>query len=292
MKRFNTTAVTFVLALLTVPLFSARSSAQQDWDPDRYIELVEEANEHNRQAEVLPEGADAERRELLIDSARAMQAAFEMLRAALNAGVFDEYDDDVIEAAKMDLGRGYQALIDRLIELEFCDAAQLKLDEALNQTSLLSPTLVAELEAQQPRVEVCGVTPEPVAEPVVLVEEPQPTEEGLDPVPIILVGTGAALLAGALITDLVLAGDRDEFDTIQTECDNTGTCNEARLVELGENLDTGRIVVATLLGAGIVVTTVGIIMFFTRDDEESSESFSVTPTFSRDGVGFGVFGEF
>ena len=148
-------------------------------------------------------------------------------------------------------------------------------------------------EEPVPTPEVAEPVPTPeVAEPVpaTLVAETAPADEGGNLAPWILMGSGAALIAGGIGYDVAMAGDRTELENLNNEC-REQLCDYTRAEELDESLSTARIVEWTLLGAGAAAVVTGVILLLVSD---GSSDPSVTAGVQPVGDGFRavVSGEF
>ena len=117
------------------------------------------------------------------------------------------------------------------------------------------------------------------------------TTAGLDYVPWIVIGGGAALAIGGLIFDLTWMEERDELQQIQDECD--AGCTDERHdqgVALGDDIKGARIIEGLLYGSAVAAIVAGVVLLVTGDAEHESDEPAVTvqPTFGRDGTGFSL----
>jgi hypothetical protein len=131
---------------------------------------------------------------------------------------------------------------------------------------------------------------EPAASDLVGQEPDEVSEEGGESnlAAILLIGAGGALMASALTYDIILSGDRDEFKDIQAAC-ATGPCDYDRGTELQGSLDSAKVVIGVLLGAGVASATAGTILLLTGSDDEAEEdSVAVSPILGPGSYGAGL----
>ena len=110
-------------------------------------------------------------------------------------------------------------------------------------------------------------------------------EDGPDVLPLVLMGSGGALLIGGLVYEIVMLGDLDEFEQIQNDCNTSSTCEYDRGLELQSSIDGAKPVIGIMLGAGIVAGVVGTVLFLTGDADEQSDSIAIAPTVTPDHIG-------
>jgi len=128
------------------------ASAQQNWDPDAYLGLVEQGEDLYREALSIPESEVERRRTLLFESARIKQRALSLLRNALVANRVTEYRAEAIA----DYFNLNENLIIILIALEQCAAAELLLDQSQNATTLIAEAGDPDLSGLVERVDECA----------------------------------------------------------------------------------------------------------------------------------------
>ncbi|MDX9722036.1 MAG: hypothetical protein RBU37_14920 [Myxococcota bacterium] len=96
---------------------------------------------------------------------------------------------------------------------------------------------------------------------------------------------GAALLVADLIFEGVLLGTASDFEDARASClRGNGQCKQA--VELSEELDTGRMVSAVLLGSGLALITASVIWLFLDTEDESDSSMGVWTQPNGGGLSF------
>ena len=318
MNRLTMHFVVVASLLLALP-----AQAQVQWNPSSYIDLVREGDRLYEEAGGIPDDRREERRSLLYQSAQVKQRALEMIRRGLLSG---SVAGDLRAIAIEDLFNLNENIIVIMMDLDQCAAAELLLEQALGDPTILPVGAVEHLESQRPRIRACesrvAVAPDMVnreamaevtqdrdryraeledsqASETALQQELQRTEEelaqaragsspapasGTDPLPYALLAGGGALLVSALVVDLALAGERDDLDRLQSEC-NAGPCNLEHARATADTLDDGKVAIGVLLGAGLVSATVGTILLLTGDDDDGGESTALAPRVGPDSFG-------
>lgn len=279
--------------VVSVLLFSTTAFAQQVWDVDQYLQLVEESDQLFMQADAMSPG-DPGRTQLLMDSVLAKQDAVDILTAGLLSGELDALWEDAVG----DLLLLNENVVVILAELEQCIAAEMHLNESLSDHILLTDEGAAHLESLRSEIDDCNARalaaqqPEPTPVPV----PPPPSSPKV--VPWILIGTGAALGLVAIVWNL--AGDslsdlEASFEEFMYRCENDphGPPNcamEPPALDLQETIDSveSAHTVQIVLGAvgGVAVIT-GVILLLTdsSDEPEQETAWSILPSFGPDSVG-------
>ena len=95
----------------------------------------------------------------------------------------------------------------------------------------------------------------------------------------VLIGAGASLLIAGLVYDLAITAEtRDDFEALQSECENG--CSDDRYAEaeaLQGDIDGAKVVDGVLYGSAIIATTVGVILLVTSGDSGDDSSVVVAP---------------
>lgn len=319
------------LTIVALFLFSAQVGlAQTAWDPDAYQSTVERSNFLYETAQELPEDAVDEREELLIESAQLVGEAAEMLRDGILSGQLDAYREaaqiDLLNLYQnmvvtlADLG--YCAAAETKYETAIADLNTMPAfdSEEYQTTRTELEAAQADIEACQAReTEVVATTDEP--ETTDETEESEETttgqpevaygddtessgdgeevqlqtelvEEETDVLPIVLVGSGAALIIAGVVYEFVHLSDLDEFEQIQNDCNTSSTCEYDRGLELQSDIDGAKPIIGVLLGAGIVAGIVGTVLLLTGDGDNEPETYSLAPMVGSDRIGGSVFVRF
>lgn len=291
MKRAtHTVGNTVVVSIL---LFSTMAVAQQEWDVDRYLQLVEESDQLFIQADTMSPD-DSGRRQLLMDSVSAKQDAADILTAGLLSGELDALWEDAVG----DLLLLNENVIVILAELDQCIAAEMHLNESLSDHILLTDEGAAHLESLRSEIDDCDAralavqTPDPTPEPVA----PPPSSSNV--VPWVLIGSGAALGLVAIVWNL--AGDNlgdleTELEEFLYMCGNDphGPPNcamEPPALDFQEQIDsvesdhTVQIVLGAIGGVA-VITGVVLLLTGSSDEPEEETAWRILPSFGQDSVG-------
>jgi hypothetical protein len=294
-----------VALLAGAPVVSAQTAG---WAPGRYRALIDASNQRVEQADA-HEPDDPARGDLTLEAVRLRQAAASMLRDALLTGVLEQYH----EHAQADYFVLEAYITEKLVELSRCDEAETQLQHALSDPLLLPVGGLAELEHlrrgiadchrdnRPPEVAVAPtVTPDepatdvteqpsdatpseplaatPVHEPIALTQTAPPPRSPRV-VPWILLGSGGALLAGALVYDLALGSSRSELDDLNSRC-STENCSAQDLergYELVSDLDGARWLVGGLALAGLAAGVAGVVMLLLEDRPHDRGQVSLSP---------------
>lgn len=95
-------------------------------------------------------------------------------------------------------------------------------------------------------------------------------------VPVVLMGTGGAMLVGSIVTGLMAVSKHSEWDQAKTEeCNSSGVCNgmsEERAQELNDMKSSGEtlaLVTDILLFGGLAVAGTGAVLFFLTSGESA-----------------------
>ena len=147
-------AQAIILAISLFLVLPTSSFAQEGWDMDRWVELVTEGNRLFTEAQDVPLDDDAAYRDLIRQSLQYKQAAIEMLRRALLLNQIEAVAE-LSEYANQDLYNLTENVIVLLVDLDQCDAAQLSLQQALGDTSILPEGGPEHLEGLRPQIEEC-----------------------------------------------------------------------------------------------------------------------------------------
>lgn len=315
-----------MVATLALAICLPAKAPAQTFDAQRYSDIVTQSDGlYDRAQELDP--ADPERIDLLRQSTDLKESAIDMLRNALRAGELDEYGEGP-KLDLLNLYQNTIVLLSEVGSCDAAeyrlrwalDDASILPDGAVEELSQLTERVEA---CERPAVEPLATaeTTEPVAEttePVVETTqqtepdegEPQEVARADEPGPsdlagqgpdvasdeggesnlaaILLMGAGGALMASALTYDIILAGDRDEFQDIQAAC-ATGPCDYNRGTELQGSLDSAKVVIGVLLGAGVASATAGTILLLTGSDDEAEEdSVAVSPILGPGSYGAGL----
>ena len=297
MERVNVSTTVNVLAVLLGSLVMCASAsqvcAQGTWDVELFSQRAQDAVDYSEQAQTA-DGPD--RDALLTQSAEAYRDCIRLLDGFLASD--EGHNENVRNQARTQLLIIYHNLVKQLIDLDRCEDAQVYHQAALEEIAREATTE----EAAEPVLELdsdiasCFERVEPEAVVVVAEQGPEVPEtsevpqveatesNGRDITQWTLVGTGAALILGGLITDRVLAGDADEFDQLQAAC-AIGPCDSDRALELQSSLDTGKVVVGALVGFGIASALVGTILVLTDHDTAPPTQVTAAPLLARDVIG-------
>lgn len=108
-------------------------------------------------------------------------------------------------------------------------------------------------------------------------------EAGPALLPFILMGTGVALVGAGVAVDLAGADDRDALDALYAECVQR-VCDYGQRAVLEDDIQTNRVIVASVLGAGIVTSAVGVVLWLVGG-EEGETPVAVAPFAGPGGVG-------
>lgn len=295
-------ALTYTLLVCGFNLLLTDQVAADEWNIDTYIDLVDRAEEAADEADFLSNLDNADRRadtadsirELLIQSARLKEEALEMLQSALSEGQFAD-NDSINQQAQEDLYLLYDNVMAALLALDFCQSTENRLEQAivLGETETIPQSMSSELQTNfSQRIEHCfertAVSEE--ATTASSNEQVQTTvssvEESSSILPWILIGTGGAFIIGGIAYDLSLGSEQDEFETLKATCDQGCTNSEvSRAGDLQSTLDTGKVIVGTMIAAGLISAIVGTVLIFMEDDGvENDRQIAVSPNLSFDGL--------
>lgn len=200
-------------------------------------------------------------------------------RAALLYNIYLAYRDasDMRHAAEA--LRKYLALEKEIENRGQLEARLAALDRTLaEEEAKPEPTPAAPAPAPaQDAIPQADLGPQPTAAP-----ELSPTQAAAQPVaipaearpstnqtlPVVLMASGGALLAGALVTGLITLGKRSDLADAEAQCEKLGTCNMlpvARARELESTRSSGQtlaVVTDILLFGGLAVAATGAVLFF------------------------------
>lgn len=143
-----------ILAISLILVLPLPGFAQETWDMDAWIELVTEGNRLFLEAQDVPLDDDETYRGLIRESLQFKQAAIEMLRRALLLNQIEAVAE-LSEYANQDLYNLTENVIVLLVDLDQCDAAQLSLQQALSDTSILPEGGSDYLDGLRPQIDEC-----------------------------------------------------------------------------------------------------------------------------------------
>jgi tetratricopeptide (TPR) repeat protein len=103
--------------------------------------------------------------------------------------------------------------------------------------------------------------------------------------PLVLMASGGALMAGSLVTGILTLGKRSDLSDAQSQCEKLGTCNAlspARVRELDNTRSSGKTLATitdVLLFGGLAVAGTGVVLFIldaNRDEHEHADRTSAS----------------
>ena len=281
-----------ILALGVTLLVTQTSLAQSTFDETEYRALTERSDALYEEAQALPQDALEERNSLLLWSAVLAAEALQMVREGVLLGPPEAFGED----AREDLFRLYHNVIVTFASVGDCRVAEDYLVAAFSYLEFLPDEASEILEEDRGDIVECydrrwaaavaDASNAPAhGEGSFNVSEISHVRSGsgadeVDVVPFVLMGSGAALIAGGVVYELALAADLDEYQ----HCSTLPTCNEARRQELQRDLDGAKPVIGLLLSAGIFAGISGIVALLTGDSS-NDQGMTVAPLTAPAGYG-------
>ena len=267
------------------------------WDFQRYQEEALLADEFRFEASrALTDGDEEGFREATFESIQHNSQALTILRQAMLGG---QVDPDNPTASNQLFGI-YHALISGFLSLDQCDAANRRIQQAVEDSGEFRDAHPEDFLSREPEIEDCEVraaqrrmTGSGRSDVLVVSEyDPTPLPDRVDVgvTPWILIGVAGASGVAALGIDLATASDRDELDSIRGQC-AAGSCDYNRALDLSDSINDRRVVIGVLSGVGVVTGVVGLVMLLTADtkpDEVVPRAAEVTPILGIDEVGVRV----
>jgi tetratricopeptide (TPR) repeat protein len=250
------------------PAPSAQAAPAQPGTPE---EDEEEARKHFRLGRAYYDNGD------FAQAADEFEEAYRISqRAALLYNIYLAYRDasDVPHAA--DALRKYLELEHNIENRGQLEARLAALDRTLAEAAAPAPgpspaappasnasTLTAApLPATAAKTSLPPVTSEPEHAPPVTTSARNLT------LPLVLMASGGAMMAGALVTGILTLGKRGDLSDAQSQCEKLGTCSAlspARVRELDNTRSSGKTLAAitdVLLFGGLAVAGTGVVLFF------------------------------
>ena len=267
------------------------------WDFQRYQEEARLAEELRLEASrALTDGDEEAYEEATFESIQHNLQALTILREAMLGGQINPDNP----TASNQLFVLYHALISGFLSLDQCDAANRRIQQAIQDAGDFRDAHPEDFIAREQEIGQCEVraaereTIGPSSSDVVVVSEydptPLPDRVDVGVTPWILIGVAGASGLTALGIDLATASDRDELDTIRDQC-AAGSCDYNRALDLSDSINDRRVVIGVLSGVGVVTGVVGLIMLLTADtkpDEVVPRAAEVSPILGIDEVGVRV----
>lgn len=140
------------------------------------------------------------------------------------------------------------------------------------QTAAAAPQPAAPLASAQPSAaQPTAAVPTPVSEaapPAATSAEASTSAKPLPLLPIVLMGTGGAMLVGSIITGVMTLGKKSDLSDAQDKCMMAGNCQALpaeRVAELKSTQSSGKtlaLVTDVLLFGGLAVAGTGAVLFF------------------------------
>ena len=200
-------------------------------------------------------------------------------RAALLYNIYLAYRDANDTRHAADALRKYlqlEAKVENRGQLESRLAA---LDRSLADGSAPTPTVAAATQpntsdpSQPANLQPAAATSNATSELAAPVEatanvEPGPSSRPLPILPIVLMGTGGAMVVGSIITGVMTLGKKSDLSDAQAQCTKAENCQTllpARVAELKAEQSSGKtlaLVTDILLFGGLAVAGTGAVLFF------------------------------
>jgi tetratricopeptide (TPR) repeat protein len=131
-------------------------------------------------------------------------------------------------------------------------------------SNLTASTLAPAAPAPMTATEAPPPSPSTTAEPAAPVAS---SSRNLT-LPVVLMASGGALMAGSLVTGILTLGKRSDLSDARSECEKLGTCNAlspARVSELDAERSSGKTLATitdVLLFGGLAVAATGVVLLF------------------------------
>lgn len=270
---------------------------QHLWDFQRYQEEAQLAEDYRLAASIaLTEGDEGAFREATFENIQHNARALTILREAMLGGQVNRDNP----TASNQLFHLYHALISGFLSLDQCDAANRRIQQAIQDAGDFRDTHPEEFADREGEIRDCEVraaersrSSSEQADVIVVPEydpTPLPSRVDVGVTPWILIGVAGASGLTALGIDLATASDRDELDSIRGQC-AAGACDYHRALELSDSINDKRVVIGVLSGVGVVSGVIGLVMLLTADTKPETgnpPAAEVSPILGFDEVGVRV----
>jgi tetratricopeptide (TPR) repeat protein len=202
-------------------------------------------------------------------------------RAALLYNIYLAYRDANDTRNAAEALRKYLALEKNIENRGQLESRLAALDRSLaeNPQPSAAPALAAGATTApaQPLTPAAETAPAEAAPAAALAtSEPSQAEKPFPVVPVVLMGTGGAMLVGSIVTGLMAVGKHSEWEEAKKDCDASGSCSglsQAEADELNDLKSSGQtlaIVTDILLFGGLAVAGTGVALFFLSSGDESA----------------------
>lgn len=202
-------------------------------------------------------------------------------RAALLYNIYLAYRDANDTRSAAEALRKYLALEKNIENRGQLESKLAALDHSLAENPQPSaapagkPAATAAAPAPQRTPAAEAAAPQPAPAAALQPTAAKAADKPFPVLPVVLMGTGGAMIAGSVVTGLMAAGKHNKWETEKDACERANSCDEyspERAAELNALKSSGQtlaIVTDVLLFGGIAAAGTGVALFFLDSGTES-----------------------